>query len=301
MCLYFLEQLGSGHSRSTGDGGGLEELFVDGGIVAGGTGNTFVFFAVVSSSPARLFLLFEGSGRGGMKGVGEAGAVGGADPLEAPRRPLTAPPFLSLLCTEDLVSVKLLRSVLGVAPAADLPRFPRPFGVRVSRSLVGESQNLGGAQSCLVQSSSVPTYVFPRQVTFTTRTPPSVSCQTMPSKVTLVPGSQGPKQSGSVIVPTLVPTQTSFVSLSSVLIFLAGGGDELRSSIFEVGCELLKREAEVTVGALALAAAFAVAAAVEMGAGVEVGAETLACSGLAADPVAAAGLAGGPGLGPWVT
>ena len=35
--------------------------------------------------------------------------------------------------------------------------------------------------------------------------PPSVSCHTIPSKVTLVPGSQGPKQSGSVIVPTLVP------------------------------------------------------------------------------------------------
>jgi hypothetical protein len=30
---------------------------------------------------------------------------------------------------------------------------------------------LGGAQSCLVQSRSVPTYVFPRHVTFTTRTP----------------------------------------------------------------------------------------------------------------------------------
>lgn len=39
--------------------------------------------------------------------------------------------------------------------------------------------------------------------------PPSVSCQTMPSRVTLVPGSHGPRQSGSVIVPTLVPTHTS--------------------------------------------------------------------------------------------
>lgn len=42
--------------------------------------------------------------------------------------------------------------------------------------------------------------------------PPSVSCQTIPSKVTLVPGSQGPKQSGSVMVPTLVPTHTSVTS-----------------------------------------------------------------------------------------
>lgn len=42
--------------------------------------------------------------------------------------------------------------------------------------------------------------------------PPSVSCHTMPSKVTEVPGSQGPKQSGSVMVPTDVPTHTSAVS-----------------------------------------------------------------------------------------
>lgn len=45
-----------------------------------------------------------------------------------------------------------------------------------------------------------------------------------------MPGSQGPKQSGSVMVPTLVPTHTSETSLSSVLSFLAGGGDKLRSS-----------------------------------------------------------------------
>lgn len=42
--------------------------------------------------------------------------------------------------------------------------------------------------------------------------PPSVSCQTIPSKVTEVPGSQGPKHSGSVMVPTLVPTHTSDMS-----------------------------------------------------------------------------------------
>ena len=45
---------------------------------------------------------------------------------------------------------------------------------------------LGGAQSCLVQSNSVPTYVFPRHVTLTTSTPPSVSCHTIPSNVTEV-------------------------------------------------------------------------------------------------------------------
>lgn len=32
--------------------------------------------------------------------------------------------------------------------------------------------------------------------------PSSVSCQTIPSKLTLVPGSQGPRQSGSVTTPT---------------------------------------------------------------------------------------------------
>ena len=42
--------------------------------------------------------------------------------------------------------------------------------------------------------------------------PPSVSCHTIPSNVTLVPGSQGPRQSGSVMVPTLVPIQTSIRS-----------------------------------------------------------------------------------------
>lgn len=41
--------------------------------------------------------------------------------------------------------------------------------------------------------------------------PFSFSCHTMPSSVTAVPGSQGPKQSGSVTVPTLVPIQTSCV------------------------------------------------------------------------------------------
>lgn len=40
-----------------------------------------------------------------------------------------------------------------------------------SISLVGESHRRGGAQSCLVASNRVPTYVFPLQVTLTTRTP----------------------------------------------------------------------------------------------------------------------------------
>lgn len=46
----------------------------------------------------------------------------------------------------------------------------------------------------------------------------------MPSNVTDVPGSHGPRQSGSVIVPTEVPTHTSTISLGSHLCRFAGGG-----------------------------------------------------------------------------
>lgn len=124
--------------------------------------------------------------------------------------------------TELRVSVKLIRSL--VEATLFRPLFPRPpFGSLASNSSVGESQKRGGAQSCFVQSINVPTYVFPRQVTFTARTPPSVSCQTIPSKVTDVPGSQGPKQSGSVIVPIEVPTHTSIIFLESLFKRFIGG------------------------------------------------------------------------------
>lgn len=63
----------------------------------------------------------------------------------------------------------------------------------------------------------------------------------MPSNVTDVPGSHGPKQSGSVIVPTDVPIHTSTISLGSHLIFLAGGGLVLSSQIDDV-LELLDDE-----------------------------------------------------------
>lgn len=39
-----------------------------------------------------------------------------------------------------------------------------------------------------------------------------------------MPGSQGPRQSGSVIVPTDVPTHTSTMSFGSHFTFLNGGG-----------------------------------------------------------------------------
>lgn len=170
MCLYFLLQLGSGHSNKMGLAGG-EPL--------GGVGGGALLLLLSSSSGPRDFLLAAGSGLGGTKEEVVAVAVttdveaglglAAGEFWAAPRRPL--PPFLNLLWTELLVSVKLLRSLPGVAFAAARPRFPRPFGVLASRSLVGESQNRGGAQSCLVQSSNVPTYVLPLHVTFTTNTP----------------------------------------------------------------------------------------------------------------------------------
>lgn len=147
MCLYFFEQLGSGHSSSTGDAGGLPLLTGDAGTVEGS--RDFLPAGVGgSSSPDRFLRLLLGSGLGGTKAVGDAVPVAVLlallpllPALPPPRRPL-APPLRSLLCTDDLVSVKLLRSLPGVVAAAALPRLPLPFGVLASRSLVGESQNL---------------------------------------------------------------------------------------------------------------------------------------------------------------
>uniref|UniRef100_A0A1A9Z5A9 Uncharacterized protein n=1 Tax=Glossina pallidipes TaxID=7398 RepID=A0A1A9Z5A9_GLOPL len=197
------------------------------------------------------------SGRGGRNAVGDVLGVvpplplpGGIEPVlfdvftiellpevvvvvevRAAARPPFVDPFRKLR-----VSVKLLKS--GVI-AALRPRFPRPFGVRESNSSVAYHRHthLGGAQSWRVQSNNVPTYVLPRQVTLTTKTPPSVSCQTIPSNVTEVPGSQGPKQSGSVMVPTEVPTQISTISLTVFIspadecfVRLAGGEREVSSA-----------------------------------------------------------------------
>lgn len=96
----------------------------------------------------------------------------------------------------------------------------------------------------------------------------------MPSSVTDVPGSQGPKHSGSVMVPTLVPTHTSDMSFGSeaeVLSFLGGGG----------------------LAAVSMASSVVVV----IGVPVPGTAASLVCSGLAAGPaaVALAGLGGGQG------
>lgn len=135
--MYFFEQFGSGHSSSTGEGGGLPL----------GVGATLAFLpdtlALASSSPARLFLLLEVSGRGGTNGVGDEGAVEGPEPF-APRRPFWPPPFLNLLCTDERVSNYKYNKSVTVSVDGSFSRdfLPRPLGVRVSRSLVGESQNL---------------------------------------------------------------------------------------------------------------------------------------------------------------
>lgn len=135
---------------STGLAGGepLGGVGTGAGAVAGA-----LLLVFSSSSGPRDFLLAAGSGRGGTNAAGLGLAAG--EPW-APRRPL-APPFRNLLCTELRVSVKLLRSLPGVALAAARPRLPRPFGVLASKSLVGESQKRGGAQSWRVQSNRVPT------------------------------------------------------------------------------------------------------------------------------------------------
>lgn len=144
--MYFFEQFGSGHSSKTGDGGGLVQFNVcnvdedvdddDDDVVDVedvvddddedddvtfdvAPAITFVFLLppplplpllcklFASSSPARLFRLLLGSGRGGTNGVGDDGAVDvppeppfddAAAAAAAPRLPLTPPPpFLNLL------------------------------------------------------------------------------------------------------------------------------------------------------------------------------------------------------------
>lgn len=171
--MYFFEQFGSGHSRRTGEvaggglplppllvllttvvgaagegggGGGRVVVLAAGGVGAPGAG--FDFFPLTGgcwdSSSDLFFRFVPESGLGGTKGVG--------DEVLSPRRPLLDllfPPLLlvelllrNLLCTDDRVSVKLLKSFPELELLEPLPRLPLPLGVRASKSLVGESQNL---------------------------------------------------------------------------------------------------------------------------------------------------------------
>lgn len=74
----------------------------------------------------------------------------------------------------------------------------------------------------------------------------------MPSSVTEVPGSQGPRQSGSVMVPTDVPMQMSTISLL-LLLPLPLLADEL----LVVASELDACFARLAGGDLELSSAFA--------------------------------------------
>lgn len=101
-----------------------------------------------SSSDPRGFLLLlvldTGEETGSDLGAGGGDGTSRPDPIPPAGIPVAppllpfAPPFRNLLCTDDRVSVKLLRS----PGAAARPRFPRPLGVLASNSSVGESQNL---------------------------------------------------------------------------------------------------------------------------------------------------------------
>ena len=126
MCLYFFLQLGSGHSMTAVRVGlsvpdvpprehdRLLLLLLDPFPLSP--------FPESVSSVLRAFRLTpeELSGRAGLAGAGKL--------LLLPRRVL-----------RSLRPSAMERSPEGV-PAAALPRFPRPFGVRVSKSLTGESQ-----------------------------------------------------------------------------------------------------------------------------------------------------------------
>lgn len=146
ICLYFLQQFASGHSKNTGDEGGLAGVVCEVVLL-------FLPFACgdadSSSEGLLLRLLPPESGLGGTNGVGE---------FDKPLRVLLLEPLLlllSLLWTDDRVSVKLLKSFVAARP-----RFARPFGKRASKSLVGESQNLTNKAKRYKPFDNFPMFIF---------------------------------------------------------------------------------------------------------------------------------------------
>lgn len=124
-------------------------------------------------------------------------------------------PRLSPVCLDPSVFLRRDRwsesRKISVAPNRDAcspATCPRTFSPAMLRSPLVHLQHR--LNQFLVKSRQRPTM----------NSPPSVSCQTMPSRVTDVPGSQGPKHSGSVIVPTLVPTHTSDMSCNESIPFI---------------------------------------------------------------------------------
>lgn len=87
-----------------------------------------------------FFLLLVEEGLAFMSSAAQFGGVLRPLALRLPRLPFPLAPPLFLLCS-PLDSVKLT-SEPGAA-AADLALFPLPRPPRISRSLVGDSQNLG--------------------------------------------------------------------------------------------------------------------------------------------------------------
>lgn len=146
MCLYFLLQLGSGHSISWGEEGwsgpGLLAPLVGVPLDEARERLKFLLSTVVSGSRT-LRLVPPGSD---LTGLGGGLKVGVTFP---PLRPLTpgAVVVLTLRILPLRVSVTL-RSLAGVPAVVVAPRplLPRPLGVRDSISLVGESQNLVGRE-----------------------------------------------------------------------------------------------------------------------------------------------------------
>lgn len=180
-CLYFLLQSCSGHSRSTGDVAQGDETFLGflTPLADDAEFSDMALFPPGALPPDVVTLLpLKGDGlssldRRRFSGRGAENVVGDVDGVFVTvlgafadmfklvtdelrdARPF-GPPFRSLLWTELRVSVKLIKSLVDVM--LFLPLLPRPpLGNRESSSSVGESQNLGGAQSCFVQSISVPT------------------------------------------------------------------------------------------------------------------------------------------------
>lgn len=160
MCLYFLLQLGCGQSISTGEGqvrskgGGRDSVLMMGIGSAEEVIPQFEFVRIRllplesselelgSMSEAGLFLrLLAEEGLAFMSSMLLLGGVLRSEEFWLPRRPLLLEPALVLLLLLPLLSDELLFSLTGVLLLGRilLPR-PRPF--LISRSLVGDSQNL---------------------------------------------------------------------------------------------------------------------------------------------------------------
>ncbi len=160
MCLYFLLQLGYGQSISTGEGqvrskgGGRDSVLMMGIGSAEEVITPFEFVRIRlmplesselelgSMSEIGLFLrLLAEEGLAFMSSVLLLGGVLRSDEFWLTRRPLLLEFALVLLLMLPLLSDELLFSLTGVLLLGRilLPR-PRPF--LISRSLVGDSQNL---------------------------------------------------------------------------------------------------------------------------------------------------------------